>query len=128
MLPVMFFCERRNFIKGGFVFSVLLLGLSELSITYTNEDILTLGLSMFLFFTTFSYLEAQLPSLATKLNHDARGTSLGIFTCCQFLGVFSGGAVSGLYSQYFDGDNLFLLLSFLIVLWFILSTNMQKPH
>jgi len=128
MLPVMFFCERRNFIKEGFVFSVLLLGLSELSITYTNEDILTLGLSMFLFFTTFSYLEAQLPSLATKLNHDARGTSLGIFTSCQFLGVFSGGAVSGLYSQYFDGDNLFLLLSLLIVIWFILSTNMQKPH
>jgi len=128
MLPIMFFCEKRNLIKGSFITAVLLLGLSELSIGYTYEHILTLGFSMFLFFTTFSYLEAQLPSLVTKLKHDARGTSLGIFTSCQFLGVFFGGAAAGLYTQYFERNNLFLMLFFLIIIWVILSTNMQKPH
>ena len=128
MLPIMFFCEKRNLIKGSFITAVLLLGLSELSIGYTYEHILTLGFSMFLFFTTFSYLEAQLPSLVTKLKHDTRGTSLGIFTSCQFLGVFFGGAAAGLYTQYFERNNLFLMLFFLIIIWVILSTNMQKPH
>ena len=47
-------------------------------------------------FTGINSLEALLPATVTRLAPGRlRGTALGIFATCQFLGIFVGGAAAG---------------------------------
>ena len=49
-----------------------------------------------LFFMAFNLLEVLLPAQLSKIAAaGARGTSMGVYTTCQFLGIFAGGVVSG---------------------------------
>jgi hypothetical protein len=49
------------------------------------------------FFAAVNYLEAALPSLVSKaVFAHGKGTALGIYATCQFLGAFVGGTSGGL--------------------------------
>ena len=49
-----------------------------------------------LLFMGFNLLEVALPAQVGKLaGAGARGTSMGVYAACQFLGIFAGGVVSG---------------------------------
>ncbi len=59
-------------------------------------SLLALGVGLWLMFTGINALEALLPATVTRLAPGRlRGTALGIFATCQFLGIFAGGAVAG---------------------------------
>lgn len=61
---------------------------------HMNQALLLLGL--FLFFTAFNILEANLPSLVSRIAPpNLKGTAIGVYSTCQYLGIFVGGLLGG---------------------------------
>ena len=59
-------------------------------------SLIALAVGLWLMFTGINSLEALLPATVTRLAPGRlRGTALGIFATCQFLGIFVGGAAAG---------------------------------
>lgn len=79
------------------------------------------------FFIGFNMLEPVLPSLVTKFSPaGARGTAAGVFSTCQFLGPFVGGAVGGLLMHKGPAALFgFLLVANLVALW--VAWGMRAP-
>lgn len=95
MVPMMIMAERKGRLRAMFLAGIglvlgalLLVGLAELP--------LMLYVGLWVFFVGFNYLEATLPSLVSKaVFPGGKGTALGVFSTCQFLGAFAGGALGG---------------------------------
>lgn len=61
-----------------------------------GPSLMALGVGLWLMFTGINALEALLPATVTRLAPGRlRGTALGIFASCQFMGIFAGGAAAG---------------------------------
>ena len=74
-----------------------------------------------MFFVGFNYLEATLPSLVSKaVFAGGKGTALGIYSTCQFLGAFAGGALGGWLLQEGGVGALIAACLVLATLWLIL--------
>ena len=86
---------------------------------------------LFLFFWGFNLLEATLPSTATKLaSAESRGTATGIYSTCQFMGVFLGGAAGGLVLSLYGSSAVFYLSTIIACVWLMLMVpmkNLDKP-
>ena len=78
-------------------------------------------LGMCLFFVGFNYLEATLPSLVSKMVFPGgKGTALGVYASCQFLGAFAGGAVGGALLKSSGAGGLVLCCVVLALVWMLL--------
>lgn len=100
--------------------------LAQLGNLVLAHFILGIGISLWLFFTAFTLLEALLPSFVAKnVAPQAKGTAMGIFSTCQFLGIFIGGSVGGWLYGHWHATGLFLACSLLSALWLILA-NLKK--
>jgi MFS family permease len=56
----------------------------------------SIAATLVIFFTSFCWLEASLPTLVSKhATVTQRGAALGTYSCLQFLGMFVGGVVGG---------------------------------
>ena len=95
MVPMMIMAERKGRLHAMFLLAIVLLILAMTVISAPASPVL-LYLGMWLFFVGFNYLEATLPSLVSKMVFaGGKGTALGIYSTCQFLGAFAGGALGG---------------------------------
>jgi predicted MFS family arabinose efflux permease len=84
-----------------------------------HPSIFALGLC--LFFTAFNVLEAGLPSLITQIvGKDLRGTTMGVYSSLQFLGLFLGGFLGGFLDNYYGLSAILLLCFILALIWFII--------
>ena len=82
---------------------------------------MVLYLALWLFFVGFNYLEATLPSQVSKsVFSGGKGTALGIYSTCQFLGTFAGGAGGGWLVQHFGQLSLVGLCLGLALAWWLL--------
>lgn len=73
---------------------------------------------MTLFFMAFNLLEVVLPAQLSKIaSAGSRGTAMGVYTTCQFLGIFAGGVVSGLLLTVWDVTVVMLVNAAVAVLW-----------
>jgi len=87
-----------------------------------------MGLGLTLFFAGVNSLEALLPSTVSKLAPGKlRGTAMGLYATCQFLGIFIGGALGGwVYTRGgLHGVSLLLLLSGALWAAVLLKTHFQ---
>ena len=101
-------------------FSIILLFLSQLIMTFYNHSQVMVFASLTIFFAGFNFLEASLPArLSILANDELRGTSLGIFSSFQFLGAFSGGLLGGWLLVPLGTQNLFIFTSILIFCWLL---------
>ncbi len=88
---------------------------------------LTIMIAIILFFMAFSLLEVVLPAQLSKLSGAGyRGTSMGVYTSCQFLGIFAGGLVSGWILSNADTSALMYANIALGVLWFGICIGFPK--
>ena len=95
MVPMMIMAERKGRLHAMFLLAIVLLILAMTVISAPASPVL-LYLGMWLFFVGFNYLEATLPSLVSKMVFaGGKGTALGVYSTCQFLGAFAGGALGG---------------------------------
>ena len=81
-------------------------------------DIWAVGFGMFLFFSGFIVLEAALPATASLAAPEtARGAAIGLVMTCEFLGVFCGGAISGLLLHFLGVNAMTLAGIVLFCIW-----------
>jgi len=77
-----------------------------------------LVLGLWLFFVGFNTLEALLPSTTvTKAPGNMRGTVMGIFNACTFIGTFLGGVFGGLVYTRHESAGVFLSAALVILMW-----------
>ena len=129
MAPLVVYADRRNRIKQVFMTSVLLLLLSQIGL-YAFLDVGWLVvISMILYFTGFTVLEASLPSLVSRLAPpDLKGTALGAYSTAQYLGAFLGGIAGGWLYGNFGILSVFGVCGGLCVLWLLVCASMRNPR
>lgn len=87
--------KKALFLAGACMISALLsLALND----GTNLSVIVIAGA--LFFTGFNYLEATFPSLVSKFAPAGeKGSAMGIYSSCQFLGAFAGGTLAGVLTE-----------------------------
>ena len=129
MVPMIIFSQRWQLSKQTFLFSIILLFLSQFFfINYSNE-ILNISLALLIYFIGFNFLEASLPSLVSRIAPiDRKGFSLGVYNTCQSLGMFFGGILGGLAAKNFGYVGVFYFCGIMISIWFIFSLSIKMPE
>lgn len=126
-IPMIIRAEKNKQLKNYFLTAIGLLGVSEFIWWLFAKNLFLSGIGLLLFLTSFSLLEAFLPSLISKTAPPSRkGTALGIYSCAQFLGIFVGGTFGGwLYGQW--GLNVVYLFCVITVLiWVTITTKLKS--
>lgn len=123
MIPLMSLGERYQQPQCAFLIAIaiVMLGVGLQGFT-SSAWLLYVGLTVF--FVGFNYLEASLPSLVSKtVFAGGRGTAMGVYSTCQFLGAFSGGAAGGWVQQHVGSHALVLMSMILVMAWWLLQRS-----
>ncbi len=129
MLPAILLAERHGKLKAVFLGAIGLLLLAETGLYVAPPHATTLIILMLLFFTGFNVLEANLPSLASRLAPaDKRGSVLGIYSTAQFFGAFLGGLFGGWLHSFSGLEGVFGLCAAASLLWLALASGMHPPR
>ncbi len=128
MLPGMIIAEKHNGQKWSFLVSVGAMMMATLALSLYRGPIMTPVL-LLIFFTAFNLLEASLPSWMSKsCPVGNRGTAMGIYSTSQFLGAFFGGLLGGWSLQMFGVNGLFMVISFILALWWLVCLGLKSPR
>lgn len=129
MIPLVMLAEAKGKMKPVFLFSVLLLAISQLLFYVNGHTFLGIVIALVVFFIAFNVLESVLPSLVSKTAPiQAKGTAMGVYSSAQFFGAFVGGALGGKLIEVTGDYRMAFLLSFVALLvWLTLAFTMRKP-
>jgi len=128
MLPFVIIAERNRRMKQVFLGAIATAALAVTGFIYSS-DLITLGLSLVLFFAGFNLLEASLPSLISKTARATqKGTAMGVYSSSQFMGTFAGGLVGGAAHGYWGIDGLYIMVIVVLLLWLVLASSMRQPR
>ncbi len=121
MIPLMTLAERGGRPRQVFLAGIAILAVGVILLgTASASAVLYAGL--WLFFVGFNYLEATLPSLVSKtVFAGGKGTALGIYSTCQFLGAFAGGAAGGWVLQLVGVSGLLGCCVVLALGWWLVA-------
>lgn len=126
MMPFMALSDRLSDarpIMMAMIFSCFL-GFLILS---QSQGYLPVIIGITLFFMGFNLLEVVLPAQVSKLSDaGARGTSMGVYTTCQFLGIFAGGLVSGWVLTLYEPTVLLWVNMGIVVVWLLVTAGLPK--
>lgn len=126
-IPFIIIAEKMRRHKQAFLAAIALLGLAELLLWFFHANIWSTAISLWLFFTAFSALEAFLPSMVSRTAPRSRkGTALGIYSCSQFLGIFVGGALGGWLYGTFGIADVYFFCVVLTLVWLAVTVKMQN--
>lgn len=96
----------------------LALGLALCGFAGSGHGKLMLWVAAIVFFSAFNLLEANLPSLVSRLApKHMRGAALGAYATCQFLGAGVGGLLGGLMLQRLGLSAVFAAAAALTLIW-----------
>jgi MFS family permease len=128
-VPGIIWAERRGLMRPVLIGAVTLLTLAMLAFAIGYDRASVLVGALFLFFVAFNLLEALLPSLVSRTAPAARkGLALGVYNTAQSAGLFAGGAVGGLASQYGGPAAAFGTCVALGVIWVAVAAFIQPPQ
>ncbi len=121
MVPMLRMAERGGRVRETFLLGIVMTFVSVAMLGFTASAV-ALYLGLWLFFVGFNYLEATLPSMVSKsVFPGGKGTALGVYSTCQFFGIFCGGAIGGWVLQAAGKDALITLCLGVIACWGVLS-------
>ncbi|MBA6414145.1 MFS transporter [Parahaliea sp. F7430] len=121
VLPLMRIAERGGRPRESFACGIILLALSLVLLAWLPSG-WWIAVGLWLFFIGFNYLEATLPSLVSKtVFSGGKGTALGVYSTCQFLGTFIGGAAGGAIIEVWGATALLLVCLLLMLTWLFLA-------
>lgn len=129
IIPFVILAEKKRKLKPVFLGAIIVLVLSDIGLMQFSTTLVGVIGFLWLFFCGFNLLEATLPSLISKTAPgDMRGTAMGIYSTCQFLGAGIGGSLGGwCYGQY-GASAVFLLCALAAFSWLLLSFSMKPPR
>ena len=126
MVPMMIAAERGGRPWQMFVLGIVLLFGAVAALGFSADTLLFYA-ALWLFFVGFNYMEATLPSLLSRVVFEGgKGTAMGVFSTCQFLGAFAGGAAGGWILQYWGAEAVVALCLGLILLWLLLALRPKQ--
>ena len=129
IIPFVILAEKKRKLKSVFLGAILVLALSDFGLMQFNDSLVGIIAFLWLFFCGFNLLEATLPSLISKTAPgDMRGTAMGIYTTCQFLGAGIGGSLGGWCYGEYGAPAVFLLCALMAITWLLLSFSMKPPR
>jgi MFS family permease len=118
---VIAYIEKKRLIKSCFLGSLLSLIIAESILWLLPSNLALILLAIIMFFTAFVILEALLPALVSGVvPSNLKGTALGGFYCCQFLGAFFGGLIGGFFSQH-SVSVIYQLCVLMALFWLAIS-------
>jgi MFS family permease len=128
IIPIIIFSEKLKQTKLTFLSSIMLLLVAQFSFIYFSDDLLSIVISLLIYFVGFNFLEASLPSLVSRIAPaNQKGLALGVYNTSQSLGIFIGGFVGGIITTFYGYSGTFLFCGILIFIWFVFSLNMNVP-
>ncbi len=128
MVPGIIYGEKTGKLKPGFIIAIVLIFIAQVLLAFELDSLVGIALSLLVFFTAFNFLEANLPSLISKIAPaGAKGTAIGVYSSIQFFGTFVGAAVGGILSQHFGTQPVFAFCGGLMLCWLILAITMKAP-
>ena len=126
MVPFMIYAIRKQKEKQMFVSAVLLMAMTLALLWFLPKSIISLVVLVALFFTSFNYLEATMPSILSRLAPaGVKGSVMGIYSSSQFFGAFIGGLVGGVIATAFSEDAIFLVMAGITVIWVLAALGMK---
>lgn len=129
MVPFIIVGEKKQKMKQVLLVAVLLLVVSILLLATGLNSIASITFALWVFFVAFNILEASLPSLVSKFAPAGfKGSAMGVYSTCQFLGAFAGGMLGGYLSEYFGLNGVFFGVLPLLLVWVLLVVTMAKPR
>ena len=129
MLPVLIYANRKRVTRAVLAGSVAVLILAQLVFLFGHTTHAGLIVGLWLFFASFSLLEAMLPSLVSRLAPgESKGAAIGVYSSAQFLGAFAGGALGGLLLGMFGALGVFVLTTVVLCVWLLLILSMREPR
>jgi predicted MFS family arabinose efflux permease len=128
-VPCILIAEKKRQMKAVFLVAIGCLALSTLSFCLLTTHLVGMAIVLCFFFSAFTLLEAIMPSMVSKMAPlKAKGTATGLYSTCQFLGIFAGGLLAGTLYQHSNSTNVFFLCAALAIVWLLLASSMPKPH
>jgi MFS family permease len=125
MYPLLRLSEKQGRPALALKIGVIMMPAS-LAALFLGSNSALLYLALCGFFTAVNYLEAVLPSLVSKaVFAHGKGTALGVYATCQFLGAFVGGSSGGFIYQTAGLSGLLWLVLIAAVLWLGLIWRLQ---
>ena len=113
--------DDRKKKKMSLIYPIVSLLFSQIVLIIGEDSSLLLFSSLLVFFISFNYLEATLPSrISIFSKKEIKGATLGVFSSCQFLGAFFGGLIGGILIGLFEPSQAHLLLTIIIFVWFFI--------
>lgn len=129
MIPFIIMAEKKRRMKAVFIGAVAVLGVAELAWRFFHPSLAGTIVALWLFFTAFNLLEATLPSLVSKQSPaGSKGTAMGVYSTCQFLGAFVGGWAGGAMYQHFGFEGVFTFCAAMVAVWLFFSATMRPPQ
>lgn len=129
MIPAIIVAEKGGKMKPVFLGAIALAALSLAGFSQGFESVVPALALLFTFFMAFNLLEASLPSLVSKTAPaGTRGTAMGVYSTSQFVGTFLGGILGGWLIEQIGVEGLFLTLSGLAAVWWLLASTMESPR
>lgn len=129
MIPFIIMAEKKRRMKVVFIGAVAVLGVAELAWRFFHPSLAGTIMALWLFFTAFNLLEATLPSLVSKQSPvGSKGTAMGVYSTCQFLGAFVGGWAGGAMYEHFGFEGVFTFCAAMVAVWLFFSATMRPPQ
>lgn len=128
MVPLMIVAEKARKVKQVFLVAIALLVVSLFSLSQWHDSLMMIVIGLFVFFWGFNLLEALLPSMVSKMAAPGfKGTSMGVYSTCQFLGAFVGGAGGGWLLGNYGDSAVYTVACGMIALWLVFAWGMKQP-
>jgi len=128
-VPFVIVAEKLRKMKQVFIGAIGTIMVAALGLSIFHENLVGIIACLGIFFCGFNLLEATLPSLVSKTAPgDLKGTAMGAYSSCQFMGLFMGGVVGGWFNGQYGVTAVFLFCAAVALSWLVLSLSMQQPR
>ena len=129
IIPFIILAEKKRKMKPVFIGAIAALVIADLGLMQFHSSLVGIIGFLWLFFTGFNLLEATLPSLISKTAPgDLRGTAMGVYSTCQFLGAGIGGGIGGWCYGAYGAGGVFVFCAAIAASWLLLSFSMTPPR
>ncbi len=128
-VPFIILAEKKRKMKPVFLGAIAVIALAEVGLSQAGPNLYTIIGGLGVFFCGFNLLEATLPSLVSKTAPaDLKGTAMGAYSSCQFMGLFIGGLVGGWFKGEYGETAVFLFCAAAALSWFLVAMRMNPPR
>lgn len=128
-IPFILQAEKHRRMKQVSIGGIVIIALAEFGLYKFHDQVISISIMLFVFYSAFNLLEAILPSLIAKMAPaDSKGTAMGFYSSSQFFGAFLGGAVGGLLHGRYGLGSVFLFCALLALIWLVFAVTMKNPR